>query len=715
MLELQSRMNSSESSAEELRKRNSALASELPFLRTRLRASESTVEQLRRKNTVLASRLCGTETLLEELRGQMTEFMTSNSSSMVMIPDAAALQNLLDGRLEKLQARTEDQFSEMRLELNSSQILLDQLRRGVAAQAASVTQLQVRMNEAEELEDVHTETADEMSLMDLWRKLNRSESLQDQVNTEMEERLRAGEKQLDDLQTQRSDVELRLRSTETHLEQLEAHTAALEVTLRVREEQLEHLDSHTSDQISSIESRLTDGLNRTADQISSIESRLTDGLNRTADVELRLRSTETHLEQLEAHTAALEVTLRVREEQLEHLDSHTSDQISSIESRLTDGLNRTAVQISSIESRLTDGLNRTADVELRLRSTETHLEQLEAHTAALEVTLRVREEQLEHLDSHTSDQISSIESRLTDGLNRTADVELRLRSTETHLEQLEAHTAALEVTLRVREEQLEHLDSHTSDQISSIESRLTDGLNRTADQISSIESRLTDGLNRTADVELRLRSTETHLEQLEAHTAVFTLRLNVTEQLLDELQTESAVRAADLRSVSDGLTEAQEELQVRLGAVAAAVEELNTEGGEELRVGFSAGLTDSGVVGPFDQETTLVFSKTIINVGHAYNQSAGVFTAPVGGVYFFSFTAADYLKGYMGLHLYRNEQPVFFSLELNDHGGYASSCSSVALQLERGDRVRLSLPASYRLYDDSRNFSVFSGFLLFPL
>uniref|UniRef100_A0A3B3CM81 C1q domain-containing protein n=1 Tax=Oryzias melastigma TaxID=30732 RepID=A0A3B3CM81_ORYME len=444
-----------------------------------------------------------------------------------------------------------------------------------------------------------------MSLMDLWRKLNRSESLQDQVNTEMEERLRAGEKQLDDLQTQRSDVELRLRSTETHLEQLEAHTAALEVTLRVREEQLEHLDSHTSD------------------QISSIESRLTDGLNRTADVELRLRSTETHLEQLEAHTAGKSFSL--------------------------------------------------------------------CHSSLMQ----------------------SFWSLWT------------------------LCCSALEVTLRVREEQLEHLDSHTSDQISSIESRLTDGLNRTADQISSIESRLTDGLNRTADVELRLRSTETHLEQLEAHTAVFTLRLNVTEQLLDELQTESAVRAADLRSVSDGLTEAQEELQVRLGAVAAAVEELNTEGGgkagvttsrllpaaplkfwclpEELRVGFSAGLTDSGVVGPFDQETTLVFSKTIINVGHAYNQSAGVFTAPVGGVYFFSFTAADYLKGYMGLHLYRNEQPVFFSLELNDHGGYASSCSSVALQLERGDRVRLSLPASYRLYDDSRNFSVFSGFLLFPL
>uniref|UniRef100_A0A3P9JY94 C1q domain-containing protein n=1 Tax=Oryzias latipes TaxID=8090 RepID=A0A3P9JY94_ORYLA len=276
----------------------------------------------------------------------------------------------------------------------------------------------------------------------------------------------------------------------------------------------------------------------------------------------------------------------------------------------------------------------------------------------MESRLRAGEDQLDHLQTERSGQISSLESRLTGGLNRTADVELRLRSTETQLEHLEAHTAALEVALRVREEQLEHLDSHTS---------------------------------------------------------VLTFRLNGTEQRLDELQTDCAVRAADLRSVSGGLTVAQEELQVQRAAIAAAVEELNTKGGEELKVGFSAGLTDSGVVGPFDQETTLIFSKTVVNVGLGYNQSAGVFTAPVRGFYFFSFTAADYLKGYTGLHLYRNEEPVFFSLELNDHGGYASTCSSMALQLEAGDRVRLSLPASYRLYDDSRNFSVFSGFLLFPL
>lgn len=93
----------------------------------------------------------------------------------------------------------------------------------------------------------------------------------------------------------------------------------------------------------------------------------------------------------------------------------------------------------------------------------------------------------------------------------------------------------------------------------------------------------------------------------------------------------------------------------------------------------------------------------------------GVFTAPVRGLYFFSFSVTDYLKGYTGVFLHRNEQPAIFNLGLNDHGGYASMSNGVVLALEEGDMIRLRLPASYRLYDDSRNFSVFSGFLLFPV
>uniref|UniRef100_A0A674NWW8 C1q domain-containing protein n=1 Tax=Takifugu rubripes TaxID=31033 RepID=A0A674NWW8_TAKRU len=135
----------------------------------------------------------------------------------------------------------------------------------------------------------------------------------------------------------------------------------------------------------------------------------------------------------------------------------------------------------------------------------------------------------------------------------------------------------------------------------------------------------------------------------------------------------------------------------------------------QLKVAFSAGLTDSGSVGPFDEGTTLIFSKPFSNVGGAYNQSTGVFTAPVRGLYFFSFTAGDYLRGYTGLYLYRNNKPVLFNLGLNNHGGHASMSSGVVLMLEEGDVVCLHLPASYRLYDDFQNLSCFSGFLLFSL
>lgn len=41
------------------------------------------------------------------------------------------------------------------------------------------------------------------------------------------------------------------------------------------------------------------------------------------------------------------------------------------------------------------------------------------------------------------------------------------------------------------------------------------------------------------------------------------------------------------------------------------------------KVAFSAGLTDSGAVGPFDDETTLVYKKAFTNVGDAYNQTTG--------------------------------------------------------------------------------------------
>ncbi|XP_063354175.1 restin homolog isoform X9 [Pelmatolapia mariae] len=438
---LQSRLNSSERSTDDLKKKNSALAAELPFLQTRLRASESTVEQLRRKNAVLAARLCNAESLMEELRRQISEFPASNASSLT--PDVLELEARLGARLEELSADAEA------------------LRGGLKS-------LQETLKPASDLQQLSSSPVESADVSALGSRLSDAE------------------RRLDELHTQTSAVR-----------------ASLEENLSAVKTQVQQLELTSTAQTDSVK-----------------------------QLQLKLNSTE---------------------HQIHELQTETSDQSSKL----------TKLQTNASAS-LQGDLN--TEMFTRLRRGDKQLEQL--------------------LSEHTE-----IMNKLRDG--------------EKQLEQLKAeHTA----------------------------------------QTDSVK-------------------------QLQ-------LKLNSTEHQIHELQTETS---------------------------------------GELRVAFSAGLTDSGSVGPFDEETTLIFSKVITNVGEAYNQTAGVFTAPVRGLYVFSFTAADYLKGYMGLYLYKNDRPIVFSLDLNDHGGYASTSNAVCLQLEEGDRVRLGLPASYRLYDDSRNFSVFSGFLLFHL
>lgn len=95
---------------------------------------------------------------------------------------------------------------------------------------------------------------------------------------------------------------------------------------------------------------------------------------------------------------------------------------------------------------------------------------------------------------------------------------------------------------------------------------------------------------------------------------------------------------------------------------------------------------------------------------------AGIFTAPVKGVYFFRFTvASDQGKYSRGSVLYKNSEQVLSIFQHDKISSLQHFSSGANLELEEGDTVYLRLQSNYQLFDDEHNHNTFSGFLLFPM
>uniref|UniRef100_A0A8C6U298 C1q domain-containing protein n=1 Tax=Neogobius melanostomus TaxID=47308 RepID=A0A8C6U298_9GOBI len=144
------------------------------------------------------------------------------------------------------------------------------------------------------------------------------------------------------------------------------------------------------------------------------------------------------------------------------------------------------------------------------------------------------------------------------------------------------------------------------------------------------------------------------------------------------------------------------------------VEKTLEDDAKRPKVAFSVGLTDSGAVGPFNVETTLVYKKVFYNLGGAYNPITGIFTAPTKGVYYLRFTAFDHRPNIVtGITMYHNQKSVLHAGTWPDRNAYYSN--AIVLEMEEGDVVYMKIPKTYHLFDNANNSCTLTGFLLFPL
>lgn len=95
---------------------------------------------------------------------------------------------------------------------------------------------------------------------------------------------------------------------------------------------------------------------------------------------------------------------------------------------------------------------------------------------------------------------------------------------------------------------------------------------------------------------------------------------------------------------------------------------------------------------------------------------AGIFTAPMKGVYYFRFTVWDHTKKrYYGIQLMKNGKSILYNIEWQEHGDHSYLANGLTVELETGDVVYTVLPSGLSIGDSPDNHSSFTGFLLFTM
>ncbi|XP_014882103.1 heavy metal-binding protein HIP-like isoform X2 [Poecilia latipinna] len=205
-------------------------------------------------------------------------------------------------------------------------------------------------------------------------------------------------------------------------------------------------------------------------------------------------------------------------------------------------------------------------------------------------------------------------------------------------------------------------------------------------------------LKEFAAMKAKLESVETNLKETESRVLVLKQKGEALETKLNDSERHVVV-----------LKEKGKTLETKLKETESHVLVLKQKA---LKVVFSAGILGNAAIGPFSTPRTLIYTRVITNLGNAYNQNTGIFVAPVGGMYYFSFFYHAGGGHKVRLLLMKNNEHV---LESSDHktlnDGADNGGNAAFVELQQGDQVYVQLHPDTHVFGGSHT-TTFSGFLL---
>ena len=139
------------------------------------------------------------------------------------------------------------------------------------------------------------------------------------------------------------------------------------------------------------------------------------------------------------------------------------------------------------------------------------------------------------------------------------------------------------------------------------------------------------------------------------------------------------------------------------------------EKNKQDQIYFSAYADEGG-----DVTGDLTFPKIVTNLGGAFDGSSGVFTAPVKGVYTFSFSGQQSSSSKSGtaidLAVRKNGASIFYIYDDKNSSGESQMWQNInsifSLELNQNDKVNLVLNPYDKLYASSSFRLIFMGQLV---